>query len=64
MNVDVCILLILDIVLDFILNMFRGKFIEKVIEILDKDFIFGFYVVKDKFDEVMCLEIKVICKCK
>lgn len=63
-NVDVCILLTSDTVPDFISNMSRGKFTEKVIEISDQDFISGFHAAKDKLDEVMCPEIKVICKRK
>lgn len=42
-NVDVCILLTSDTVPDFISNMSRGKFTEKVIEISDQDFISGFH---------------------
>lgn len=63
-NVDVCILLTSDTVPDFISNMSRGKFTEKVIEISDQDFISGFHAAKNKLDEVMCPEIKVICKRK
>lgn len=63
-NVDVCILLTSNTVPDFISNMSRGKFTEKVIEISNQDFISGFHTAKDKLDEVMCPKIKVICKRK
>lgn len=63
-HVDLCILLASKTTPDFISNTSRGKFTDKVIEILNQDFISGFHTAKDKLDEVMCPEIKVICKRK